>query len=195
MMWILNEYYSTSGQQQAYSDAQFKSDAYSQIASAAAIKIFDIRAMAISSLKAKKDDKDCQDALKNLGATPDELLGALEHMDIESGYGSNATVGSLYRTSSNEAVSRSGGSITTTIDKALESSPNTSFMSQLGGNVVYYNPYAVVQYGSVALIATIMHEGLHNLDKGTDPDLMRKLPDYGRGSQGISLSLLPCVGW
>ena len=115
-------------------------------------------------------------------------------MNLRQGDGTNATVGSLYAQSAIPGVANAGGSNATTIDQAMENGPSTSFMAQLNGEIVYYNPYKVNQLGDGILMAGLMHEALHNLD-ATDPDLMANIPNAGVGSYGISLSLLPCLPW
>jgi hypothetical protein len=121
-------------------------------------------------------------------------MKAITAMDIRSGEGVSATVGSLYKTSSESRLARLAATLTDTVDSMFQEKPNTLFVAVLNDNMVYYNPYLLVNRGVGSLAPSLMQEALHNLDKGTDEQPRSKLGAFnGAGSFGITMSLYSCL--
>ncbi len=116
-----------------------------------------------------------------------QVQAAASAVEFVDGTTSGALVQSLYagRPELERAVNPSQ-----TVAQALAASPATNAMATLLSSTVYIRPSSFSYYGSGWIMATVLHELLHNITGLTDPDLQRNLglSDSG-GSVNITLRL------
>jgi hypothetical protein len=142
---------------------------------------------------------DCQRDLLALGVTPSQVQQGAENAQLLDGSSSAIPVAMLYMNAGaqlfNAALAQYG---TTTIGTAMKGTPIpktnpplsavSTEMSQLNGNNIFVNvPH--LQLDPAGPVATMAHEGIHNITGLTDEDIQSRLHLPSGPSVNISFKL------